>query len=86
MRCRLCDTCEESELHLLACDEVLDDSIRNMAESLSINDFWSSFSKQKNAIKLFNKIMKIRNMKYEKKKLTCQTQANPGVPRMLFSI
>ena len=63
MRCRLCDTCEESELHLLACYEVLDDSIRNMAESLSINDFLSSFSKQKNAIKMFNQILKIRNMK-----------------------
>ena len=33
MRCRLCDTSEDSELHILACVEILDDSTKSIAQN-----------------------------------------------------
>ena len=77
MKCRLCDKDEESIFHLLVCDELLDDNLRKEARSINPNDVWSSLNRQKITVEFFNKIFKIRNMKYEMKKLSFGTQVNP---------
>ena len=77
MKCRLCDKDEESIFHLLVCDELLDENLRKEARSINPNDVWSSLNRQKITVEFFNKIFKIRNMKYEMKKLSFGTQVNP---------
>ena len=76
MKCRLCDKYEESELHLLLCDQVINEDLKKEVCKVNASDVWKTFAKQKTAIILLNKIMKLRNMKYEKKKLSSGTQEN----------
>ena len=77
MKCRLCDKYEESELHLLLCDQVINEDLKKEVCKVSASDVWRTVAKQKTAIIILNKIMKLRNMKYEKKKLSSGTQENP---------
>ena len=81
MRCRLCDQQEESELHLMMCDEILDEQLVTEVNKISLCDVWSTHSKQISAVKVLNKIFKIRNIKYEKRKLSNRTQVNPTIVR-----
>ena len=74
MRCRLCDLQEESEAHLLNCHDILDKNLESELLNISLSDLWAPFSRQKKAAKIFNKIIKIRDFKFEQKKLT---QENP---------
>lgn len=79
MRCRLCDQQEESELHLMMCDEIIDEQLLNDVNKISLCDVWSTHSRQISAIKVLNKKSKIRNLKYEKRKLSTRTQENPTI-------
>ena len=79
MLCRLCDQQEESEMHLLMCDEVVDEELKTEIKNIDFSDLWASFAKQKCAIRVFNKLFKLRNLKYEKKKLSHRTQVNPTI-------
>ena len=84
MRCRLCDQQEESELHLMMCDEILDEQLVTEVNKISLCDVWSTHSKQISAIKVLNKIVKIRNIKYEKRKLSNWTQVKPHYREFLI--
>ena len=85
MLCRLCDQQEESEMHLLMCDEVVDEELKTEIKNIDFSDLWASFAKQKCAIRVFNKLFKLRNLKYEKKKLSHRTQVNPTIVSSLYT-
>ena len=73
MQCRLCDQGEESVDHLLMCDQLISSHSGNITHS----DVWSSITRQESAIRVLQELFKIRNIKYEKRKLSDRTQANP---------
>ena len=77
MRCRLCDKFEESESHLTICEEGVDEEIQKNLKNVSVTDVWASSFRQITSIKIINKLFKLRNLKYEKKKLSTQTQVQP---------
>ena len=86
MRCRLCDQQEESESHLLSCDEILDEQLVADVSKISLSDVWSTHNKQKVTIKTLSKIFKIRDLKYEKRKLSNQTQVNPDIASSSYAL
>ena len=47
MRCRLCDQQEESESHLLSCDEILDEQLVADVSKISLSDVWSTHNSKK---------------------------------------
>ena len=77
MRCRLCDKFEESESHLTICEEGVDEEIQKNLKNVSVTDVWASSFRQITSIQIINKLFKLRNLKYEKKKLSTQTQVQP---------
>ena len=86
MLCRLCAKQEESEIHLMMCDEVVDDQLKIEIKNIDVSDVWKSFAKQKSAIIILNKLFKIRNLKYEKKKLSNRTQENPTIASSSYAM
>ena len=86
MLCRLCAEQEESEIHLMMCDEVVDDQLKIEIKNIDVSDVWKSFAKQKSAIIILNKLFKIRNLKYEKKKLSNRTQENPTIASSSYAM
>ena len=73
MQCRLCHKQDENEIHLTICEVGVED-IKNEVKELSVTDIWAPFNKQKICIQIFNKIFKIRDLKFEKTKLSNRTQ------------
>ena len=73
MMCRLCGKSEESESHLLSCEEMLIDNDDNV----TVDDIWNRNKTQTVAVKIFSKLFKIRNNKFKSKNLSFGTQANP---------
>ena len=86
MLCRLCAKQEESEFHLMMCAEVVDEQLKCELKNIDVSDVWKSFAKQKSAIKILNKLFKIRNLKYEKKKLSSRTQENPTIESSSYAM
>ena len=86
MLCRLCAKQDESEFHLMMCAEVVDEQLKCELKNIDVSDVWKSFAKQKSAIKILNKLFKIRNLKYEKKKLSSRTQENPTIESSSYAM
>ena len=70
MLCRLCESHEDSESNMMLCEEILNENIRKETSEICHSDIWSTLSKQISAIKVFETLFKIRNLKIEKKKLS----------------
>ena len=67
--CRLCEQHDESKTNLV-CKDILNVKIRKEVLEICHNDIWSTLSKKISAVKVFEKLINIRNLKFEKKKLS----------------
>ena len=76
--CSLCCKEEESQQHLLKCEEIVnDEEVRHMIK-ISYEDIFSSPTKQTEAVKVWSKIEEIRNKKLKaKEKQERSSQEDP---------
>ena len=76
--CSLCGKEEESQQHLLQCEEIVNDEEVRQMKKISYEDIFSSPNKQTEAVKVWSKIEEVRNKKLKaKEKQERSSQEDP---------
>ena len=79
LNCSLCrKSVEESESHLLQCDElIMEPELSKDIYSVKYSDIYGNINEQKRAVTLWKKLFKIRTWKLENRKLSYGPQEHP---------
>ena len=76
--CSLCGKEEESQQHLLQCEDIVNDEEVRQMKKISYEDIFSSPNKQTEAVKVWSKIEEVRNKKLKaKEKQERSSQEDP---------